>query len=342
MPLSRSEFITRCFIALAIALVPVLVWYLFDVILIAIAALLICALLELGAAPLMRWLRVPRPLALTISGLVILVVASGVVYLFDSRMEAELQDVFQRAASGQSSIINAIRSSALGKDVLGHIQQGINFVGLLPSVFKISAGFIGAMVVAIVAGVFFAAQPELYLAGLVQLFPPRLHREVEETIDAAGTALRLWLLGQLMEMVMIGLLSTVAVWLIGLPSPVALGLIAGVAEFVPYLGPIVSAVPAILVAATQGLNPVIWTIVAYTLIHQAEGHLIMPFIQRYMVFIPPAVILLGIVAIGSLFGAEAIPLASPLAVLIFVLIKKLYIRDTLGEESSIPGEHTAA
>lgn len=68
----------------------------------------------------------------------------------------------------------------------------------------------------------------------------------------------------------------------------------------------------------------------------------MPAIQRYMVFIPPAVILLGIVAIASLFGAAAIPLASPLAVLIFVLIKKVYVRDTLGEESPIPCEDKAA
>ncbi|HEU5273543.1 MAG TPA: AI-2E family transporter [Xanthobacteraceae bacterium] len=340
-PLSRSEFVVRCFIAIAIALVPVLVWYLFDVILIAIAALLISALLELGADPLMRWLKAPRHLALAISGLVILAIVAGTAYLFGSRMAVEFQDVLQRAASGQSNIVNSIQSSNLGKMLLGHVQQGVNLVGLIPSVFKISAGLIGALLVAVVAGVFFAAQPNLYLYGLVQLFPPRLHREVEETIVAVGTSLRLWLLGQLIEMVMIGALSTLAVWMIGLPSFLALGLIAGIAEFIPYVGPIIAAIPAILVAATQGFDAVIWTIVAYLLIHQAEGHVVMPFIQRYMVFIPPAVILLGIAAIGSLFGVAAIPLASPLAVLIFVLVKKLYVRDTLGEETPVPGEEDA-
>ena len=340
-PLSRSEFVVRCFIAIAIALVPVLVWYLFDVILIAIAALLISALLELGADPLMRWLKAPRHLALAISGLVILAIVAGTAYLFGSRMAVEFQDVLQRAASGQSNIVNSIQSSNLGKMLLGHVQQGVNLVGLIPSVFKISAGLIGALLVAVVAGVFFAAQPNLYLYGLVQLFPPRLHREVEETIVAVGTSLRLWLLGQLIEMVMIGALSTLAVWMIGLPSFLALGLIAGIAEFIPYVGPIIAAIPAILVAATQSFDAVIWTIVAYLLIHQAEGHVVMPFIQRYMVFIPPAVILLGIAAIGSLFGVAAIPLASPLAVLIFVLVKKLYVRDTLGEETPVPGEEDA-
>lgn len=173
-------------------------------ILIAVAALLISALLELGADPLMRWLRVPRHLALAISGLVILAVAVGVVYLLSTRLTGEFQDVLQRAASGQSNIIKSIQSSGFRKQALGHISEGINFLGILPGVFKISAALIGAIVVAILAGVFFAAQPQLYQYGLVQLFPPRLHRQAEETTEAIGTALRLWLLDQLIEMVMIG------------------------------------------------------------------------------------------------------------------------------------------
>jgi predicted PurR-regulated permease PerM len=120
------------------------------------------------------------------------------------------------------------------------------------------------------------------------------------------------------------------VWLNGLPSPFALGLIAGIAEFIPYVGPVIAAVPAVLVAATQGLSAVIWTVLAYVLIHQAEGHVLMPLIQRWMVFIPPAVILLGIATIGSLFGAWAIPLASPITVVLFVMVNKLYVRETLG------------
>jgi len=85
----------------------------------------------------------------------------------------------------------------------------------------------------------------------VLLFPPHLHAKTHETLDDIGRALRLWLLGQLIQMIIIGLLSAVAVWLIGLPSPLALGAIAMVAEFVPYLGPIAAAVPAVLVAITK-------------------------------------------------------------------------------------------
>jgi predicted PurR-regulated permease PerM len=336
--LSRTEFTKRTFIALGVALIPVLVWYLFDVILIAVAALLISELLWIGAEPLTRWLRLPPRLALLLAGIAILAVVVGGSYLFGTRMAAQLQDVIQRAESGQSSIVDMVRSSPVGSALMSHLGSGINLMDLLPRVFTMSARLLGGIVAAIVAGVFFAAQPQLYLTGLIQLFPPRLHGRASETVEHVATALRLWLLGQLCQMVVIGALSTLAVWLIGLPSPLALGLIAGLAEFIPFLGPVIAAVPAVLVAATQSPHAVLWVIVAYAVVHQAEGNLIMPFIRRFMVFIPPAVILLAIVAIGVLFGAIAIPLASPIAVVTFVLVKKLYIRDTLGEDSAIPGE----
>lgn len=340
MSISRTEFTTRTFIVLGIALLPLLTWYLFDVVLIAVAALLISELLWLSAEPLTRWLRLPERLALLLGGLAILAIVVAVSYLFGSRMVAQLEDVVQRAQSGQSSILDMIRASPVGSMILSHSGSSVDLLSLVPRVFTISLSVASAIVAAIVAGAFFAVQPDLYVAGLIQLFPPRLHEQVRETAAHVGTALRLWLLGQLFEMLLIGLLTTLVAWLIGLPSYLALGLIAGLAEFIPYLGPIIAAVPAILVAATQSPHAIIWVIVAYTLIHQAEGQLIMPFIQRYMLFIPPAVILLGIVAIGALFGPMAIPLASPIAVVLFVLTKKLWIRDALGEESVIPGEET--
>jgi AI-2E family transporter len=93
---------------------------------------------------------------------------------------------------------------------------------------------------------------------------------------------------------------------IGLPSPFALGVIAGIAEVIPYLGPIIASNPAILVAATKDPYAVIWTVVAYAAIHQMEGNVMTPIIRRHMVFIPPTTILLGIVSISFAFGMGAI------------------------------------
>jgi predicted PurR-regulated permease PerM len=139
-------------------------------------------------------------------------------------------------------------------------------------------------------------------------------------------------------MVLIGVLSGLAAWIIGLPSAIALGLIAFAAEFVPYLGPIIAAVPAVLVAATIDTRAMLWTIAAYLIIHQIEGNLFTPLIQRRLVLVPPAVMLLGIVAISLLFGPAAVIFAAPIVVVVFVAVKVLYVRDTLGEDTEIPGE----
>jgi predicted PurR-regulated permease PerM len=92
------------------------------------------------------------------------------------------------------------------------------------------------------------------------------------------------------------------------------------------------------VAITKNFDAVLWTIAAYTIIHQTEGNLIVPIIQRRMIFIPPAVILLGIVTISFLFGSVAMIFAAPITVALFVLVKKLYVRDFIGEPTTIPGE----
>jgi predicted PurR-regulated permease PerM len=194
------------------------------------------------------------------------------------------------------------------------------------------------LVVTVIGGFYLAAQPQLYRRGLRKLFPRRLREEADETIVDIGRGLRLWLIGELIQMVLIGVLVTTAVWLIGLPSPLALGVIAGLAEFVPYLGPVVASVPAILVATTKGGNYVFWAVIAYLLIHQLEGNLIAPLIQRQLIFIPPAVMLLAIVIILFVFGGVSVVFAGPLAVIVFIAIKKLYVRDSFGEATALPGE----
>ena len=142
------------------------------------------------------------------------------------------------------------------------------------------------------------------------------------------------LLGQLIEMVLIGALSMIAVWMIGVPSPLALGLIAGIGEFIPYVGPLLAAIPALLVALTKSPEATLWTAVAYLIIHQIEGNIVAPLIQHRMVSIPPAVMLLGIVAITYLFGRPQSIFAAPIVV-IFAGVSLLYVRDTLGEKTAL-------
>jgi predicted PurR-regulated permease PerM len=339
MRTTTAELLEYATFILAFALLLFLLWLLFDVVLIVVGATLVAVLLRLGAEPLVRQFKIPQHLALTLSGFFIAGVIGGAAYLFGSHIGSELQDVLQRANEAQKGIVANLQQSKFGNMLLSHVVgANLSVTQILTRVFTISANFVEALVITVLTGIYFAAQPSLYRSGLIKLFPRRWRANAAETVDDIGSALRLWLLGQLLQMLIVGLLSAFATWLIGLPSPLALGLIAGILEFIPYLGPILAAIPAILVATTKDFDAVIWTIVAYVIIHQTEGNLLVPIIQRHMVSIPPALILLGIVTISFVFGTVAMIFAAPIAVILFVLVKKLYVRDSLGERTTIPGE----
>lgn len=340
MPLTTAEFCVRAALFIALALVPVLIWVLFDVVLIATGAVLVAVLLHVVARPFRRIL--PRAFALVIAGLLLLAVLGGVFYLFGSSLGDELQEILRRAGEGQHQLTSWLESSSLGKTVLAHVRQdNFSVTGFIGKAFKISASLLAGVIVAIVAGVFFAAEPGLYRDGLSLLFPSSVRPAAEETLEYLAGALRLWLLGQLLEMALVGVMVGFSLWLVGLPPPLALGAIATVAQFVPYVGPIVSFIPSALVATTVSWNALFWTAIAYALIHQVDGYLIMPIIQRRMVSVPPALMLLSIVTLSELFGPIATIFAAPMTVLIYVLVTKLWVRDALHEEIVVPGEADA-
>lgn len=197
---------------------------------------------------------------------------------------------------------------------------------------------LSAFVLAVIGGAFLAADPRLYRRGLVKLLPESQHARVEDALETSGRALRQWLLAQLIAMAMVGVLVGLGTWLIGLPSPLALALFAALVEFVPVIGPIVGAVPALLLALTQGGGAFLWTLLLFVAIQQVESNLIMPLVEKRMVQMPPALLLFSVVAVGAVFGLPGVILAAPLTVLAYVLVKKLYVRQTLGEETDVPGE----
>ncbi len=336
MTTNLFDFFKRVLIVIGVAVTPVLIWYLFGVVLMAFGAIILAMLLCLGSHPIERWLRLPRWTALTVSGLIIFVVIAGTAYLFGTQISSEFQDVVQRTTAASSDIEKNLQGTPTGRFLLQHMSSGnFSLTDVLPGLVRTSTTFMEAVIIMIICGVYLAAQPRLYRTGVIWLFPPRLHARAAEIYDGIGEALRLWLLGQLFEMFVIGLLTTFTIWLIGVPSPLALGLIAGIGEFIPYLGPILAGIPAVLVALTKSPELALWTLLAYLVIHQIEGNMVSPLIQRRMVAIPPAVMLLGIVAITYLFGAVAIIFAAPMAVVIFAAVNLIYVRDTLHEKTAL-------
>jgi predicted PurR-regulated permease PerM len=338
-----GAFARRVLIVVAIGCLALLLWYLVDVLLLIFAAVLVAVLLRSLARPIDRYTGIGDNWALTTAALVITAVISLAVFLFGAEIRAQTIKLVETLPNAWDIFVGRIVSGDLREDIMERAEGAMPAAGQIIANVLVGAlsvvGGLSAVVLVIVGGLYLAAQPDLYRRGLLLLFPDDGKRaSVEETLDATGEALQLWLVGQLLTMAFILVVTLTGLWAIGLPAAMALAVFAGLAQFVPIIGPIVAAVPALLVAMTESWQMVLWVLGLYTVIQQVESNLVTPLVQRRTVHLPPALPLFAVVVFGLLFGLTGVLLATPLAVVAFVGVKKLWVRDTLGEATQLPGE----
>jgi predicted PurR-regulated permease PerM len=243
---------------------------------------------------------------------------------------AQARDLVHRYEWGRS-LLDARPIGDLSPDKadwLAHITGGL---------FSTAAGAIAGLLVTLFIGIYAAAAPRVYRNGLLHLVPARYRQRIAEVLDKAGGALRGWLLGTLVKRAGVGVAATVGLSLLGIPLALALGLIAFLLEFVPYLGPFIGAVPAVLVALAAGPGDAAYVVLLYLGIHAAEGYVIAPLVDQRSVHLPPALGLVAQLLLGTLFGFLGLIFAVPLAAFGMVLVQMLYVEDFLGER---PGEQT--
>jgi predicted PurR-regulated permease PerM len=178
---------------------------------------------------------------------------------------------------------------------------------------------------------FFAANPAVYERGFLLLVPPAQRPAAEDALFDVGTTLKLWLRAQLIQMTSMGVLIGLGLWAAGVPSAAALGLLAGLSEFIPYVGPIAAMVPALGLAATQGASAIPWVLAVFLGVRIVQSNLITPFVTNRVISIPPAVTLFVIIGIGYVFGLFGLFFSAALLVVIFTLVRSLYLREVLGE-----------
>lgn len=338
--MGESAFIRKVLIVLGIVLLALLLWELANVLLLAFGAVLVAIILRASAGLFERYLRVPPRWSLAAASLVILTAFVGLLVLFGTQIRAQLASVIEQLPFAIDAFSKNIGLGAI-TDELGAMVDGLPAGGLAARLAGIGGTILGGLadaLLVVVAGLYIAASPRTYIEGFVKLFPMDHHRRVKSSLTASGEALKLWLVAQLIAMTCVGILSALAFWLIGLPSPYALGLIAGMADFIPFLGPILGALPAVMIALTLSGEAALWTIFAVFAIQQIEGSVIFPLAARRAVSIPPALALFAIVAGSLIFGPLGLIFGFPLGVVSYVLVKKLYVRETLGEHTTIPGE----
>ncbi len=339
-----SRFVRRTLIVIGLAALALLLWQLRYVLALLFGAVMIATIFRAISDVLEKYLRFPERLAVLSSVLLIVGVIGGVAWSIGSQVSAQYQqlaDTLPRAAQMIDARLGTlgvghpasatIRSAQTGGLIGSNLKSFISFVTLSVASFLIV--FFG--------GIFLAAQPRLYGIGLVKLVPPARRKLVAEAMKESDRALRLWLKGQLWAMIAIFVLTFAGLWLLGVPSALVLALISGVLEFIPYAGAITSSIPAIMVALVQGPELALWVAGLYVVVHHVEAYLIQPVIQQFSVEIPAVITLFALLAFGLLFGFLGILLAAPLAVVSYVLVKRLYVIEALDTPTPIPGEGKA-
>lgn len=201
------------------------------------------------------------------------------------------------------------------------------FFGFVSSTLSVFAGLVLILVLAIYIG----ADPDTYHDGLMKLFPRPWRNRAGEVLTATATALRKWLVTQLIAMVVIGVVTTVTLLALGVNAAVPLGVIAGLLEFIPTVGPILSAIPAVAMGFVDSPEKALAVIIAYVVIQQMENYLLIPFLMREGVNLPPALTIIAQALMALIFGFLGLLCAVPALAATMVAVKMLYVQDVVGE-----------
>lgn len=329
----RDSFERRVFratvIVLATAAAAYVLWALIDVLLLLFACALVALILLTITNALRRRIPLPFGVALGLTTLGLLALLVGAFTFFGATLQGEFAEIAQRLPVAWAEVQARLQGSPAGAALVERAQRlapsGQVLVAGATRVLTAVGGGISGVAIVLVGGLYLAAQPRLYSGGLLRMVPHDSRTQVAETLDAVTVSLRNWLKGQGLGMLFVGCATGLGLWLVGVPAAWAIGLIAGLAEFVPYLGILVAGIPAVVLAFGQGTNTGLWTIGVLVAVQQIQGNLVMPLLQNRMVDLPPAITIFGIIAAGILFGIAGVLLATPLTIVILVLVRQLYL-----------------
>lgn len=310
----------------------VLLWFLFDVILLVFGAVLLAVVLRAPADWLAERTRLSPPWALTVVLVLIVALLAGAGWL----LGAAVREQGHAIAEQLPQMIDRVRERVenfgwvSGNLDTGKILEGEQgaFLGRGLRVVTTTFGALANVVLVLFMAVLLAAQPALYVRGTLRLVPQHKRERAAEVMHRVGGTLRRWMLGQLSLMLFVGVTSWLGLWLLDVQAALALGLLAGLLTFVPFLGPLMAAVIAVLVSLSDGALTAAWVALLYIGIQAVEG-MLEPVVQQKAVYLPPALLLMSQLALGVLVGFVGVVLATPLAAALMVMVQMLYVEDVL-------------
>ena len=329
---SLGPFIEKAGLLLAMAGAALAAWVLRDVLVILFGALVLSIGITAIAKSLTSRIHIGYPAAISTVEVTGLILLGAIGWFFGATIGEQLDQVAQKIPAGLKSLGDEIETRPYMRDFLANLRAAdvLGTTGWIASAFatalQSSVGVAGSLFAMAIIAIYLAAEPQRYRNGLLRLLPPPMRWRASELFDATAEILGRWLAGQLAVMATVGILSGLGLWALGIKAAFALGLVGGLMSFVPYLGAVITAVPATLFALTQGPYYALAVIAMYAGVHFIEGNFITPIIQSEVTSLPPVISLLSVIACALLLGASAVFLAAPLALFAGTVIEVLYVK----------------
>jgi predicted PurR-regulated permease PerM len=339
-------FTRRVLIAVGlVALVAILLYLagqLIDVLLLVFAGILVAVSIDGVSRLFARYLPLSRFWTLSLAFLLIVLLFVGLGALIGPPLMAQFPQLIQQLPEALQELAALLLSlpgiEAALKEVEGPGQLINPLLGQFTTFFTSTFGAIASFFLILLIGCYLVLSPAMYLSNMLLLFPPARRGRWLEVFAIQGRALRLWLLSRLISMLFVGICISIGLYFMGVPMAGALGLIAGLLTFIPYLGPILGMIPTVLIAFLASPELALYAIVLYFVVETLESNVVMPVAAKGVVRLPPAYTVIVQLAGAAVAGLAGVILATPLAVVAVVAIQMLYIEDVLGDEVDVLGK----
>jgi len=313
-----------------------LLWYAYQVLLLAFAGLLLSIFLHRVSVLIQERLGIRYSYSLALVLLAGLLIVAGLLVLIAPTLGAQVDEISTELPKAWQEIRQSLQQSNLGRRFLSQggqeaIPSRSEIWSRLAGAFSTTIGAIGNLFIILFIGIYMAANPGVYLRGICALIPYQRQERFTQVMNEVGENLWWWVMGRLVAMAVIAVFTLIGLWIIGVRLALVLSLLAGVLNFIPYIGPLASAIPALLLALPEGGTTVIWVAVLYALIQTIESYFLTPMVDKRAVSLPPALTITTQVLFGSVAGILGLALATPMTAMAVILIHRLYVQDALGK-----------
>lgn len=339
-PESEESFARKCLIVLAFVALAATLYALGQLFLMIFGSIVVAVILRAMARQFIRF-GIGDGFAVTLAVLALFGIIGAISWIFGGLVSAQFVSLAEQIPVAIDATQRQLDAWGIDYDIRQASRDiGTQLSGLTSQAgsFAMSAGGALTNIILVLAGaIFFAVDPELYRNSLLRLVPRDRERIIALASEDSARALGLWLQAQILSSIAVAILTYIGLSILGVPSAAALAIIAGALDFIPFIGPVVAGIPAVLVAFGVSSSLALWTVVLYLIIQQVQGNILQPLIQKRSVDLSPAVLLFAVVAAGTLFGIVGVILSAPLTVVAFVLVQRLYIEGVLGKPAKTPG-----